>query len=68
MNRKIHLNNVASYDAIVQHAMPFEAKRVALCVRCGDHHAIDAYDLCEKCNRKVAEEYALLYTESVMEH
>lgn len=68
MNRKFSVNSVASYDAIIQMAMPFKAVAVGLCTRCGVQTDIDAFDLCEKCNSKVAEEYAVLYTDDLMEH
>ncbi len=68
MNRKLSVNGYVSYDAIIQQLMPFEAKVVGVCSRCGDTAPTDDFKLCEKCNSNVAEEYALLFTDSVMEH
>lgn len=78
MNKKVEIQplaahtvlnkGLASYDAIIQLAMPFKAIAMGHCDRCGDQAQVDAFNLCEQCNGKVAEEYAVLYTDSVMEH
>jgi hypothetical protein len=40
----------------------------AYCLRCGEHKNLDNYQLCERCNEKIEEEYILMYTVGTMEH